>query len=148
MKRINEIFSDYEVGGSINTAIVESVVLSKKTKTVKMKISSDKYIEIRELERFNKFIRQRFALNDSKIAVKYADGIDKKPIEEELKNIIFLMSDKYPALKAVLNSSEFEVVNNTINFNFKVPVSGFLKSMDYDKKIYNIIKTYTAQTIK
>ncbi|KAJ53743.1 DNA polymerase-3 subunit alpha (Gram-positive type) [Clostridium tetanomorphum] len=148
MKRINEIFSDYEVGGSINTAIVESVVLSKKTKTVKMKISSDKYIEIRELERFNKFIRQRFALNDSKIAVKYADGIDKKPIEEELKNIIFLMSDKYPALKAVLNSSEFEVVNNTINFNFKVPVSGFLKSMDYDKKIYNIIKNLYGTNYK
>ncbi|WP_027626385.1 DNA polymerase III subunit alpha [Clostridium lundense] len=140
MKRINEIFSDYEAGGNINTAVVESVVLSKKTKTVKMKISSDKYIEIKELERLNKFIRKRFALEDSKIAVKYADGTDKKPIEEELKNIILLVAGKYPALKAVLNNSEFEVINNTINFNFKVPVSGFLKSMDYDKKIHNIIK--------
>ena len=56
MKRINEIFSDYETGGNINTAIVESVVLSRKTKTVEMKIRSDKYIEIRELGHFNKFI--------------------------------------------------------------------------------------------
>ena len=49
MKRINEIFSDCGVGGNINTAIVESVVLRKKTKTLEMKISSDKYIEIKEL---------------------------------------------------------------------------------------------------
>ena len=120
MKRINEIFSDYETGGNINTAIVESVVLSRKTKTVEMKIRSDKYIEIRELGHFNKFIIKRFALRDSKIAVKYADGTDKKPIEDELKNIIFLIADKYPALKAVLNNSEFEVDDNTINFNFRV----------------------------
>lgn len=32
MKRINEIFSDYEARGNINTAIVEGVVLSKKLK--------------------------------------------------------------------------------------------------------------------
>ena len=140
MKRINEIFSDYETGGNINTAIVESVVLSRKTKTVEMKISSDKYIEIRELGHFNKFIIKRFALRDSKIAVKYADGTDKKPIEDELKNIIFLIADKYPALKAVLNNSEFEVDDNTINFNFRVPVSDFLKSRDYDEKIHNTIK--------
>ena len=50
MKRINEIFSDYEAGGNINTAIVESVVLRKRTKTLEMKISSDKYIEIGEIE--------------------------------------------------------------------------------------------------
>jgi DNA polymerase-3 subunit alpha (Gram-positive type) len=140
MKRINEIFSDYEAGGNINTAIVESVVLIKKTKTLEMKISSDKYIEIREVECFNKFIRERFTLEDSKIAVKYAEGTDKKPIEEELENIIFSVSDKYPALKAVINNSEYQVDNNTINFNFKIPVSGFLKSMDYDKKIHKTIK--------
>ncbi len=140
MKKINEIFSDYEAGGNINTAVVESVVLIKKTKTLEMKISSDKYIEISEVEGLNNFIRERFTLKDSRIAVNYAEGINKKPIEEELQHIVFSVANRYPALKAVINSSEYEVDTNTINFNFKIPVSGFLKAMDYDKKIYKAIK--------
>lgn len=140
MKKINEIFSDYDARGNINTAIVESVVLSKKRKTLEMEISSDKYIDIREFERLNKFIRKRFALEDSIVSVKYADGTDKKPIEEELKNIIFSVANKYPALKAVLTDSDYEIAENTISFNFKMAVSGFLKSMNYDKKIHKAIK--------
>ncbi|AGK99448.1 DNA polymerase III, alpha chain [Clostridium pasteurianum BC1] len=146
MKRINEIFSDYAANGNINTAIVESVVLSKKSKRLDMEISSDKYIEIREFEDLNRFIRKRFALEDSIISVKYTDGTDKKPIEEELKNIVFLLSDKQPVLKTVLNNSEIKVDKNTINFNFKIAVSGFLKAMNYDKQLHKAIKTLYGTT--
>lgn len=148
MKRISEIFSDYEAKGNINTALVESVVLSKKSKRLEMEISSDKYIEVREFEGLNKFIRKRFALNDSVISVKYADGTDKKPIEEELKNIVFSLADKHPVLKTVVNNSEFEVDKSTINFNFKIGVSGFLKAMNYDKQIHKAIKTLYGTTYK
>ncbi len=64
-----------------------------------------------------------------------------KPIEEELRNIIISLASKYPALKAAVNNCEYEVAGKTINFNFKIPVSGFLKTMEYDKKINNVIKT-------
>ncbi|GKX68519.1 DNA polymerase III subunit alpha [Inconstantimicrobium mannanitabidum] len=146
MKRINEIFSDYEADGNINTAIVESVVLKKKSKRLEMKISSDKYIEIKEFEALNRFIRQRFALDDSEITVKYADGTDKKPIEEELKKIVLSVADKHPALKAVINDSDYVVDNKTINFNFRVAVSGFLKAMDYDKQLNKVIKNFYGTT--
>lgn len=148
MKRINEIFSDYKAVGNIDAAIVESVVLSKKSKTLEMKINSDKYIEISEFEYLNKFIRKRFALDDSIIAVKYSDGTEKKPIEDELENIVLSVADKYPALKAVMNSSEYEVAEHNINFNFKMPVSGFLKSMEYDKKIHKAIKNLYGTAYK
>ncbi|MBL4938238.1 DNA polymerase III subunit alpha [Clostridium sp. YIM B02515] len=140
MKKINEIFSDYKASGNIMTALVEGVVLSKKTKTLELKINSDKYIDIREFESLNKFIKERFALENSIIIVKYDEGTDKKPIEQEMKNIIFTLSEKYPALKAVLSNSEYKVAENNINFNFKIAVSGFLKAMDYDKKIHEAIK--------
>lgn len=148
MKKVNEIFSDYECDGNINTAVVQSVTLRKKTKILEMEISSDKYIEMIELESFNEFIKQRFSLNDSKIAIKYSDGINIRPIEEELKNIVLLLENKYPALKAVLNKSEYEVVGNAINFNFKVPAAGFLKIMEYDKKINAIIKSFYGTQYK
>jgi DNA polymerase-3 subunit alpha (Gram-positive type) len=148
VKRINEIFSDYEARGNMNTAIVESVVLSKKSKRLEMEISSDKYIEIREFEYLNRFIRKRFVLEDSIIAVKYADGIDKKPIEEEIENIVLTLVDKNPVLKTVINNSEYEVNKNTINFNFKVAVSGFLKAMNYDKELHKAIKNLYGTTYK
>jgi len=148
MKRINEVFKDYQASGNINTAIVESVVLKKKTKTLEMKISSDKYIDVKEFEGLNKFIRRRFALNDSKVSVKYAEGTVRKPIKEELHNIMASLGDQYPALKAVLNSSEYEVNDNVISINFKVPVSRFLKSMNYDKKIYSAVKNMYGSAYK
>jgi DNA polymerase III subunit alpha, Gram-positive type len=148
MKRINEVFSDCKVEGNINTALVKSVVLNKKTKTLEMKISSDKYIEIKELHYLNKFIRKRFALEDAIITVKYAEGTQKKPIEEEVKNIVYCVADKYPALKAVINNSEYEVSDNIINFNFKVAASNFLRSMNYDKKIYRAIRSLYGSDYK
>jgi len=148
MKRINEIFNDYKADGNISDAFVEGVVLSKKTKTLEMKIRSDKYIEIRELEYFNNFIKKRFALDDSRIVVNYDDGMNKKPLEEELKNIVLLMADKYPALKAAIKNSEYEIVENIINFNFKIAVSGFLRAKEFDKKIHEVIKKLYGTSYK
>lgn len=146
MKRINEIFSDYEASGNIKNAIVESVTLMKKSKRLELKISSDQYIDIREFSGLNRFIKKRFALEDSIITVKYADGTAKKPIEEEITNIILLMADKSPVLKAAINNCDYEVKGNTINFNFKVAISGFFKTLNYDKQIHNTIKTLYGAT--
>lgn len=148
MKRINEIFSDYEEDGNINTAFIEGVILKKKTKTMEMKISSDKFIGIREIECFSRFIKLRFALNDSKIDVNYVEGMHKKPIEEELKNILLSAADEYPVLKAMANNCKFEVAQNVITFNFKVAVSGILMSLHYDKKINNVIKSLYGRDYK
>ena len=140
LKRINEIFSDYNAEGSINTAIVEGIVLKKKSKILELKISSDKYIDIKAIKGLNKFIRERFSLNDSYITVEYAEGTDKKPIEEALMDITYSMADKHPLLKSVMNNTEMEVIDNNINLNFKIVASDVLKGMGYDKKISKAIK--------
>ncbi len=142
MKKIKEIFGDYEAAGNLNFALVEGVVLSKKTKSIELKIKSDKYIEVKELECLNDFIKRRFALDDSKIIVSYSDETNKKPIEDELKNIVFMISDKFPALKAVLKDSEYEIAENNISFKFKSAVSEILKAKGYDKKIHEAIKKF------
>ena len=49
--------------------MVQAVVLTKSTKILEMEISSDKYIETREIESLNQFIRKRLALDDSIITV-------------------------------------------------------------------------------
>lgn len=146
MKSVNEIFSDYESNGKIKNAIVESVTLIKKKRCLELELSSDQYIDIREIDGLNRFIKQRFVLEDSLITVNYGDGIVKRPIEDELINIIHLTSDKSPVLKAMINNCEYEVRENTINFKFKAAVSSFFKKMNYDKQIHNAIKTLYGAT--
>jgi DNA polymerase-3 subunit alpha (Gram-positive type) len=140
LKRVNEVFSDYEVEGNITSAIVQSAVLKKKSKSLEIKLSSDKYINVKELEGLNSFIKKRFKLDDSEITVEYSEGTDKKPIEKELRDIIYCISSKHPLLKAVIKDTEFEVENNIINFNFKVAASHIFSSMGYDKEICKAIK--------
>ncbi|MGD9567467.1 MAG: DNA polymerase III subunit alpha [Sedimentibacter sp.] len=140
MKKIIEVFSDCNLGDNINNAVVEGVILSKKTNTLELKIKSDIYIDIKEIKYLNEFIKKRFALVDSKIIVNYTDNANKKPIEEELKNIVHILTEKYPALKSVLKCSNYEVEDNVINFSFKSAVSEILKAKGYDKLIRENIK--------
>lgn len=148
MRKINEIFSDYEARGNINTAILESAVLNKKTNTLEMKIRSDKYIEVREFDSLNRFMKERFTVENAHIKVKYEEGIHKKPIEEELESIFFTLEDNNPAIKAVLNDSNYHVEDNTIHFHFKMAVSGFLKGMGYDRKVQETIKNLYGASYK
>ena len=152
MKRINEVFSDYEAGFNISNAIVDGVVLKKKSKILELKITSDKYIEFSEIEGLNNFIKERFVLNDSKITIMYTDEVKQKPIEETFENIMTRFGDKHPLLKAALNSCEYEIKDNKINFNFKIVVSHMLKELNYDKEIQDVLrnmygKSYTINFI-
>ena len=127
MKRINEVFSDYEAGFNISNAIVDGVVLKKKSKILELKITSDKYIEFSEIEGLNNFIKERFVLNDSKITIMYIDEVKQKPIEETFENIMTRFGDKHPLLKAALNSCEYEIKDNKINFNFNKTLYIYIK---------------------
>ncbi len=140
MKKIKDVFSDYNAGDSIGAAMVEGVVLSKKTKTLELKIKSEKYIDAKEISCLNDFIRKRFALDGSEIIVNYTENAGKRPIEDELKNIFKLLSEKYPALKSLLRNSIYKVEGSKINFEFKIAVSDLLRAKGYDKIIHDAVK--------
>ncbi|MBM7684714.1 DNA polymerase III subunit alpha [Defluviitalea raffinosedens] len=148
MRRISEIFNDYPSSGNINTAILEEVIIRKDTKALEMKINAFNYIGKREIDYFNKFIRKRFALNDSKVIVRYMIGENKKPLKEELKNIIVSMGDEHPVLKAIIDNYDVEIGDNVIKFNIGIPLSHFLYSMGYDKKINQEIKSLYGKEYK
>jgi len=147
MKRIKDVFSDYNAGDSICEALVEGVVLSKKTKTIELKIISDKYIDEEETARLNDFMIKRFMLDDSKIVVSYRGDAARKPIKEELKNISVMLSEKYPALKSVMKYSEYHINENdkNINFVFRAAVSDMLVAKGYDKLIRDTVKSVCCE---
>jgi DNA polymerase-3 subunit alpha (Gram-positive type) len=139
MKRIGEVFSEYITKGMISNAVVEAVVITKKTKTLEMKISSDQLIEAGETEGLQAFIKERFALDDVKIIAEYTGAVPKRPLEEELNRIVCSMAEEFPVLKSMLNNYEFEVSGQTVHFKCKVVISGLIQSMGYDKKVSQML---------
>ena len=146
MKRINEVFSDFNTGSNISTALVESAVLKKKSKTLELAISSDRYIEIQEIEELNNFIKRRFYLEHSKIAVNYTEEVKMKPIEEEIKNIISYVSNKHPFLRVAVNNCDYEISGNIITLKFRVPVSTMFRDLKYDREIREGIKSFYGKS--
>jgi DNA polymerase-3 subunit alpha (Gram-positive type) len=140
MKRINEVFSDFNGGDNIKTAQVEGVLLCKKTKSLELKVISDKYIDMNEIKCLNDFIKKRFALSDSKIIVNYTNDADKIPLEEEIINIVHMLSNENPALKSAIRNSECEIVEKRIDFYFKLAISDLLRNKGYDKLIKETVK--------
>ena len=146
MKRINEVFSDFNTVSNISTALVESAVLKKKSKTLELAISSDRYIEIQEIEELNNFIKRRFYLEHSKIAINYTEEVKMKPIEEEIKNIISYVSNKHPFLRVAVNNCDYEISGNTITLKFRVPVSTMFRDLKYDREIREGIKSFYGKS--
>ena len=84
MKKLGEVFNDYESGGTIRCAEIEKVTLRKKSKALELKITSNQYIEIKEIERFNNFLRE-ISLNDAKVLIKYTEDVNKNQLKKKLR---------------------------------------------------------------
>lgn len=148
MKKINEIFSDYKELGNINNAIVEGVILRKNTRTLELKLRSDKHIGAEEVQLFDKYIKERFTLEACRIDVEYTECLVERPLEENLKDIVNSMAQKYPSINGILDNYEFELAEDTINFKFKVVVSGLLRANGYDRKIVKALKSLYGKEYK
>lgn len=96
MKKINEIFSDYNSGENISSALVEGVTLKKKSNVLIIKIKSDKFIEPSEIEELNDFVKARFMLRDAMIDIDYSEGVIKKLTEDDFMDIISALSKNHP----------------------------------------------------
>ena len=148
MKRVSEVFCDFEAGNNIKNALVENAIIRKKSKALELIISSNKYIEVCEIESLNTFIKNRFVLNDSKITINYTEEVRKKPIEEEIHDIMLALSEKHPFLKAAINNCQYEVCDRSVNMNFNIVVSNMLRNLKYDREIQDTIKNFYGKTYK
>lgn len=146
MKKVSEVFSDHKLGKNICDAIVEKAVLKRKSKILIMDISSDRYIDVEEINELNKFIIRRFVLNDSKINIKYSKEIREKPLEKEIKNIVLTITEKHPVLKAAASECDYEVSKDVIKLKFNAVVSHLFKDLHYDREIQGAIKSLYEKT--
>ena len=120
-KKVKEIFSDYQVRTNIKEAEIENLELIKKTNTLEITVQSDEYIEVKEIWYLEKFLKERFKLDNIDIVLKYSENVKLKTIEEEWQNIICYMAHKYPLMKPMLLlKSNIQIKDNIIQVKMHI----------------------------
>ena len=69
-KQIKEVFSDYQTESIIKEAKILGLNLIKKVNVLEINLSSEKYIEIKELWYFEKFLKERFQFSNVDIKMQ------------------------------------------------------------------------------
>ena len=69
VKKIGEIFSDYNTNSNIKHAQVAALNVIKKTNTLEVILNYDEYIEIKEIWFFEKFLQERFRFSSTDIKI-------------------------------------------------------------------------------
>ena len=86
-KTVKEVFSDYKNQSNILTAIIEKMNLKKKENILEIALQSERYLEIKEIWYFEKFLMERFQFSQVDIAIKYGENAEiNEIIEEKISN--------------------------------------------------------------
>ena len=85
LKKVKEIFSDYKTRANILEAKILGLNLLKKKRILELILSSDEYIEIKEIWYLEKYLRERFLFENIELEIKN-EKVDKG--EEILKSIV------------------------------------------------------------
>ena len=93
-KRIKEVFSDYKTEDIIEDATIMQINLIKKVNVLEINLFSNKYLQIKELWLFEKFLKERFQFSNIDLKINYDENVTIKPIEQEWENLICYMVHK------------------------------------------------------
>lgn len=139
-KLIGEVFSDYKTDSNIKDAIINSINLIKKANVLELNISSNEYIEIKELWYLEKFLKESFQFSNVDMKISYFENVTIKPIEKEWENLICYMVHKYPLMRPmILLKSTIEVQKNKIIVNMKIKGADFLRARKLDRELERVM---------
>ena len=139
LKKVREVFSDYKAESNILDANIKQLNFIKKENKLEIELEPEEYIEIEELWRIEKFLKERFKLEQATIILNYKKDINLKSIEEEWENITCYMARKYPVAKPMLMKSIVEIQENKLKITLPVKGVEFLKAKKFDEAIKNLV---------
>ena len=137
---IKEIFPDYNTENNIIDSEIKAINLYKNSNKLEMSLSSKDYIEIKDIWDFEKYLKNRFNIENAILDMEYLDTASVKEIKDEWRNITCLMAHKFPITKAILTSSELDIEQNQLNIKMKVKGADFLTARGVDKELKTVIK--------
>lgn len=138
-KKVKDIFKDFEKDYDFLECDVLKIALYKKTNILKLRIESEKKIDLKELADFEQFIKDRFKINDFMLYVVYPNDFDIK-IESIWEEIVEYMAFKHVTTKAILKDSTAQIEGSILNVTLSVKGADILVKRSLDKALSEIIE--------
>ena len=149
LKKIKEIFSDYKNNSQMQECYISKIGINKKTNKLTIILNTDKFVQIKDMWDFEKYLMERFQIKDIEMIFNYEDGTKIPDIKDEWKNIICYMAHKHPLMKPILlMKSTIEVENNNINVKMHIKGADFLRTRKTDKQVEITIKNLLGKEYK
>lgn len=148
VKTVGEIFSDYHTESNIIKANIEKINLFKKSNKLEIDLFSHAYIKPNELLEFDKYLKERFNIENIEINMQYDENVEVIDIAKEWKNIIKYVSHKYPFTAFLLHNSKVEIKDNIAVVSLAVKGAEFLTLRGFDKALEKTLKSLHNKAYK
>ncbi len=149
LKKIKEIFSDYKNNSQMQECYISKIGINKKTNKLTIVLTTDKFVQIKDMWDFEKYLMERFQIKDIEMIFIYEDGTKIPDVKDEWKNIICYMAHKHPLMKPILlMKSTIEVENSNINVKMHIKGADFLRTRKTDKQVEITIKNLLGKEYK
>ena len=149
LKKIKEIFSDYKNNSQMQECYISKIGINKKTNKLTIILNTDKFVQIKDMWDFEKYLMERFKIKDIEMIFNYEDGTKIPEVKDEWKNIICYMAHKHPLMKPILlMKSTIEIENNNINVKMHIKGADFLRTRKTDKQVEITIKNLLGKEYK
>lgn len=149
LKKIKEIFSDYKNNSQMQECYISKIGINKKTNKLTIILNTDKFVQIKDMWDFEKYLMERFQIKDIEMIFNYEDGTKIPEVKDEWKNIICYMAHKHPLMKPILlMKSTIEVENSNINVKMHIKGADFLRTRKTDKQVEITIKNLLGKEYK
>ena len=149
LKKIKEIFSDYKNNSQMQECYISKIGINKKTNKLTIILNTDKFVQIKDMWDFEKYLMERFKIKDIEMIFNYEEETKIPNVKDEWKNIICYMAHKHPLMKPILlMKSTIEVENSNINVKMHIKGADFLRTRKTDKQVEITIKNLLGKEYK
>lgn len=143
---LKEVFKDYN-NSNLENATIEKINLYKRSNKLTLDIISSNKIDIKDLESFEDYLRERFKIENIEIGISYVNAVDET-IEKDWKNVERYISKRFPLINSILKSSKISVNDKKVKITIETKNAEFLYSYKIDKSIERLFnnlygKSYT-----
>ena len=147
-KKVRDVFKDFTTDSfELYNSLITSINIFKKSGRLETTLEAENQIKIKDLEKFEIYLENRFQLKSVLIKLKYAQKFEFNLVNE-WEDIISYISRKHPLTKALLRGSIIEVENNIINVNLGFKGKALLEGKNFNLVLSEIIKNLYGENYK
>ena len=147
-KKIRDVFKDFTTESfALYNSLITSINIFKKSGKLETSIEAEKQIKIKDLEKFEIYLENRFQLKNVLIRIKYLEKFETN-IEKEWEDIISYISRKHPLTKALLRRSKIEVEGSNVNVNLAFKGKALLDGKNFNIVLSELIKNIYGENYK